>query len=118
MEEKERQKGLTVKELNGGRALTPIHPEEYFDAVGHRLDAEGAICRPVKNNSAKDFERALSPDAVYRNVVRHYAVKSGVATETRVSPHVERTTSLLFTYYSVLFFYSSTTLSQLYSLLW
>ena len=61
--------------------------------AGHRLDADGALFRPVKNNRTKDYEKALSPDAVYLNVVRHYAVKSGVAVATRVSPHVGRATA-------------------------
>lgn len=67
--------------------------EEYLDAAGHRLDTDGALFRPVRNNSTKDFAKALSPDAVYRNVVRHYATKSGVAAETRVSPRVGRATA-------------------------
>lgn len=69
----------------------PVHPaaqrliEEYLAELassGQTTKGDEALFRPVKNNSTPEgLDRALEPNSVYRNVVRYYAVKSGVAAE-------------------------------------
>ncbi len=56
----------------------PAHPvaqrliNEYLDHAGHGEDADGPLFRPVRNNRTKELNKALHPNAVYENIVRHY----------------------------------------------
>jgi integrase/recombinase XerD len=50
------------------------------------------LFRPVRNNYSHDTDKPLSPDAVYQNVVIHYAKQAGVHFEG-LSPHALRATA-------------------------
>ncbi|MCA9468019.1 MAG: tyrosine-type recombinase/integrase [Nitrospira sp.] len=56
----------------------PAHPVagrlivEYLEAAEHAEDKDGPLFRPVRNNRSKILEKALHPNAVYENIVRHY----------------------------------------------
>ena len=75
----------------------PAHPraiqllDEYFEAAGHRADADGWLFRPVTRIAGQSAMR-LSPDSVYRNVVMHYCVRLGIEIEG-MGPHALRATS-------------------------
>ena len=65
----------------------PVNPkaqrliEDYLAMAGHREALNGALFRPVKNNRTGSLERALDANSVYRNIVRHYGRKTGLAVE-------------------------------------
>jgi site-specific recombinase XerD len=65
--------------------------EEYLDASGHRLDSNGALFRASRECDRR-FGRGLTADAVYRNVVMHYAKKLGIKAEM-FGPHSLRATA-------------------------
>ena len=75
----------------------PINPEtqtrivDYLNVVGHGEDRNGALFRPVKNNTNGDLTKALSPSAVYQ-LVRHYGLKTGISAEA-FSTHSLRATA-------------------------
>jgi integrase/recombinase XerD len=56
----------------------PLHPatqgliSDYLDWAGHRVDIDGSLFRPVRNNVTGTLNKSLSPDAVYK-IVRGYA---------------------------------------------
>lgn len=50
----------------------------YLAAAGHAKELQGWLFRPVKNNSTGSLSKALNPQSVYHNVVRHYAEKLGL----------------------------------------
>jgi len=56
----------------------PAHPVagrlivEYLEFAEHGEDKGGPLFRPVRNNRSKILEKALHPNAVYENIVRHY----------------------------------------------
>ena len=60
----------------------PLHPgtntliHEYLEASGHSSDENGALFRPVKNNTTHTLAGALTPDGVYR-LVRSYSAQLG-----------------------------------------
>ena len=66
----------------------PIHAmgqrliEIYLALAGHGADLEGPIFRPVKNNRTKEkLNRPLDPASIYRNIVRHYGLATGINAE-------------------------------------
>ncbi|HTW65848.1 MAG TPA: tyrosine-type recombinase/integrase [Bryobacteraceae bacterium] len=68
--------------------FVPVHPmaqrliEEYMAMAGHALDAPGPLFRPVKNNRTPEgLDRPLDPNSVYRNIVRHYGLATGINAE-------------------------------------
>jgi integrase/recombinase XerD len=68
--------------------FVPVHPmaqrliEEYMALAGHALDGPGPLFRPVKNNrTAEGLDRPLDPNSVYRNIVRHYGLATGINAE-------------------------------------
>jgi integrase/recombinase XerD len=68
--------------------FVPVHPMgqrlivEYLALAGHALDADGPLFRPVKNNrTAEGLKRTLNPNSIYRNVVRHYGLETGIDAE-------------------------------------
>ena len=70
----------------GGKIrFIPAHPasiariEDYLERAGHREDAEGALFRPVRNNTSGTLNKAIHPSSLYHNVVRHYARLVGIA---------------------------------------
>jgi integrase/recombinase XerD len=63
----------------------PVHTlaqrliEEYLVAAKHDGDLDGPLFRPVKNNRTPEgLCRALDPASVYRNIVRHYGLVTGI----------------------------------------
>jgi integrase len=60
----------------------PLHPGtneliyDYLEAAGHGYDLNGALFRPVKNNTTGRLDTALTPDGVYR-LVRTYSAQLG-----------------------------------------
>lgn len=48
----------------------PAHPasiariEDYLELAGHREDAEGALFRPVRNNTSGTLEKAIHPSSL------------------------------------------------------
>jgi integrase len=68
--------------------FVPVHAmgqrliEEYLALAGHGGDWDGPLFRPVKNNrTAEKLERPLDPASVYRNIVRHYGLATGINAE-------------------------------------
>lgn len=53
----------------------------YLTAAGHRLELDGPLFRPVRNNTTGTLDKPLHPDSVYHDVVRHYARKAGLDAE-------------------------------------
>lgn len=54
--------------------------EDYLADAGHGGDEAAPLFRPVANNRGGGrLDRALDPASIYRNVVRHYAARSGLA---------------------------------------
>ena len=76
----------------------PVHPkaavliEEYLQKAGHAAEKNSPLFWPVKNNSTRDLKKSLSPDAVYRLIVIHYAQKAGIHFDG-LSPHALRATA-------------------------
>jgi len=68
--------------------FVPIHAaaqrliEEYLARAGHGADVGGPLFRPVKNNRTPEkLDRPLDPASVYRNIVRHYGLETGIHAE-------------------------------------
>lgn len=51
---------------------------DYLAMAGHADDLDGPLFRPVKNNRGGGLNKALSPHAVYNNIVLHYGKIAGV----------------------------------------
>jgi hypothetical protein len=49
---------------------------DYLDAAGHGTDENGALFRPVRNNSTGDLDNAITADGVYK-LVRAYSAQLG-----------------------------------------
>ena len=90
-------KTLRVHGKGGKLRYVPVHPkavallEEYLDVAGHRLDMAGSLFRAARRC---DRQRSLgiTPDAIYRNVVMHYARRVGITVEL-FGPHSLRATA-------------------------
>ena len=74
----------------GRERIVAVHPEtrervaDYLAEAGHGGDEAAPLFRPVANNRGGGrLDRALDPASVYRNVVRHYAARSGLAEEVK-----------------------------------
>jgi site-specific recombinase XerD len=68
--------------------FVPIHAaaqrlvEDYLALAGHAADTAGPLFRPVKNNrTSEKLDRPLDPASVYRNIVRHYGLETGIHAE-------------------------------------
>ncbi len=55
---------------------------EYLDFAGHGEDLEGAIFRPVRNNSTGNLNKHLNPRSIHRDIVTFYAKKIGITLDT------------------------------------
>jgi integrase/recombinase XerD len=88
---------LAVHGKGGKMRYLPVHPaavrliEEYIDAAGHRLEAAGALFRPVRNPRGTR-SKALTGRAIHSAVVRRWAKTAGIDPEG-VRPHALRTTA-------------------------
>lgn len=63
----------------------PVHAaalrliEDYLVLAKHGEDLEGPLFRPVRNNRTPEkLDRPLDPASVYRNIVRHYGLATGI----------------------------------------
>jgi integrase/recombinase XerD len=65
--------------------------EEYLDQAGHRKKSGWPLFRPVHRSDGK-LDRPLSENAIYSNVVIHYARKIGLHLEL-LGPHALRATA-------------------------
>jgi integrase/recombinase XerD len=107
------RRGMAHFEIHGKGdkiRFIPIHPKvivlilEYFIALelfpkGGKMDdlvsvkeKDSPLFRPMKNNSTGDLGKSISPDAVYRLIVIHYARKAGIHFDG-LSPHALRATA-------------------------
>jgi integrase/recombinase XerD len=55
--------------------------DDYLGRAGHRIDLEGPLFRPVKNNRTGRLDRHLDPASIYRNIVCKYGLETGVSAE-------------------------------------
>jgi integrase/recombinase XerD len=79
---------LRVKGKRDKVRFVPLHAaaqrliDEYLTVAGHALDTAGPVFRPVKNNrTAEKLDRPLDPASLYRNIVRHYGLATGINAE-------------------------------------
>ena len=90
-------KTLRVHGKGGKLRYVPVHPkavallEEYLDAAGQRLDVTGALFRAARRCDQR-AGLGITPDAIYRNVVMHYAKRVGITVEL-FGPHALRATA-------------------------
>jgi site-specific recombinase XerD len=88
---------LTVHGKGSKIRYLPVHPqaigfiEDYLEACRHRLDAAGALFRPVKSPTGT-LERPLTGTAVYTEIVKRYAASAKIPTDA-LRPHVLRATA-------------------------
>lgn len=87
----QRRSGVMMFHVHGKRKkerFVPVEPKtqrliaEYLDTAGHGADLEGALYRPVKNNTTGDLTKSLNPRSVYRDVVMCYAKQVGITLDT------------------------------------
>jgi integrase/recombinase XerD len=78
----------------------PIQPmaqrliEDYLSRAGHKEDLKGPLFRPVKNNRTGKLDRPLNTNSVYRNIVKKYAVETGLDIEVNgLCVHAMRATA-------------------------
>ena len=73
---------LKVSGKGGKTRYLPLHPgtmglvTDYLDVAGHGADDNGALFRPVKNNSGGGLDRAITADGVYK-LLRAYSAVLG-----------------------------------------
>ena len=73
---------LNVSGKGGKTRYVPLHPAasglvyDYLEMAGHGADENGALFRPVKNNTGGGLNNAITPDGVYR-LVRAYSTELG-----------------------------------------
>jgi integrase/recombinase XerD len=88
---------LTVHGKGSKIRYIPVHPraaaliEDYLEILQHRKDLDGALFRPVKN-SRGNLRNALTPRAIYSQVVKLWARVAGIPSEG-VRPHGLRATA-------------------------
>lgn len=69
---------LLVRGKGGKLRFLPLHPhsqslvQAYLAAAGHASDREGALFRPLSHHARAQPGRALTPGAVYAQVVKKY----------------------------------------------
>jgi integrase len=75
---------LRIHGKGGKLRYVPAHPgtldriNDYLMTSGHENDQDGALFRPVKNTVNGDLDKPLTPFALYKCVVRHYAQSTGL----------------------------------------
>lgn len=73
---------LNVSGKGGKVRYLPLHPgtqsliHEYLEAAGHGTDENGALFRPVRNNTTGQLDNAITPDGIYK-LVRIYSAQLG-----------------------------------------
>jgi integrase/recombinase XerD len=67
-----------IRGERGKIRFVPVHPaaqtaiEDYLCEAGHRADLDGALFRPVKNNTSGELDGHLNPASIRRNIVLKY----------------------------------------------
>jgi integrase/recombinase XerD len=97
------RQGVMHSRVKGKRAkirFVPVNAaalrmiEDYLALTGHRIDVDGALFRPVKNNRTGHLDRHLDPASVYRNIVLKYGLETGISGEvTGLCVHSLRATA-------------------------
>jgi integrase/recombinase XerD len=73
---------LKVSGKGGKTRYLPLHPgtngliNDYLDAAGHGADDAGALFRPLRNNTTRRLDKAITPDGIYK-LVRAYSAALG-----------------------------------------
>jgi integrase/recombinase XerD len=73
---------LKVSGKGGKTRYLPLHPgtqtliHDYLDVAGHGTDENGALFRPVRNNTTGQLNGAITPDGIYK-LVRAYSAELG-----------------------------------------
>ena len=73
---------LKVSGKGGKTRYLPLHPgtqaliHEYLEAAGHGEDDNGALFRPLRNNTTGKLDKAITPDGIYK-LVRAYSAALG-----------------------------------------
>jgi integrase/recombinase XerD len=89
---------LRVQGKGGKLRYLPAHPNslrlvaEYLTASGHSGEADGPLFRRIRAPKADALASALTPGAVYSEVVVHYMKKVGITGEN-MGPHALRATA-------------------------
>lgn len=79
---------LRIKGKRDKVRFVPLHAaaqrliDEYLALAGHGIDSLGPLFRPVRNNRTPEkLDRPLDPASIYRNIVRHYGLATGINAE-------------------------------------
>jgi integrase/recombinase XerD len=73
-----------VEGKGGKTRFIPVHPHtiqqvrEYLAQAGHETESGSALFRPVKNPGSSVLDKALTGNAVYKDVVQKYARAVGI----------------------------------------
>ena len=73
---------LKVSGKGGKTRYLPLHPgtnalvHEYLEAAGHGEDENGALFRPIRNNTTGRLDKAITADGIYK-LVRAYSAALG-----------------------------------------
>ncbi len=87
-----------VQGKGGKTRYIPIHPQtterisDYLEQAGHGTDSEGAVFRAARRPRAGNTGKGLSGHAVYKDVVKKYALQIGIE-PSAVSVHGLRATA-------------------------
>ncbi|MEI9897865.1 MAG: tyrosine-type recombinase/integrase [Chthoniobacter sp.] len=87
-----------VQWKGGKTRYIPVHPQaterinDYLEHAGHGEDLEGAVFRAARRTRGIDSSKALSGNAIYKDVVKKYARQIGVEASS-VSVHGLRATA-------------------------
>jgi site-specific recombinase XerD len=85
---------LKVAGKGGKTRYLPLHPgthaliHDYLVAAGHDADENGALFRPIRNNTTGKLDQAITPDGIYK-LVRAYSKALGF----EIGAHSLRTTA-------------------------
>jgi integrase/recombinase XerD len=85
---------LKVSGKGGKTRYVPLHPgtngliNDYLDIAGHGTDENGALFRPVRNNTTGQLDGAITPDGIYK-LVRIYSAALGF----KIGAHALRATA-------------------------
>lgn len=73
---------LKVSGKGGKIRYVPLHPAasglvyDYLEMAGHGEEENGALFRPVKNNTGSGLDKAITADGIYK-IVRAYSTELG-----------------------------------------
>ena len=73
-----------VEGKGGKTRFIPVHPHTiqlirvYLEHAGHEEEYRSALFRPVKNSATGVLEKALTGNAIYKNIVQKYARQVGI----------------------------------------